>query len=63
MPVRAYLDAQGRFAHLADEEKDAIQAHVDARWEALTADAARSRETAAVDSAARGHEPGGDGYD
>jgi pyruvate/2-oxoacid:ferredoxin oxidoreductase beta subunit len=35
--VRDYLAAQGRFAHLGDAEIEAIQAHVDARWAALTA--------------------------
>ena len=34
-PVREFLETQGRFAHLSAEEIDAIQAHVDARWNAL----------------------------
>ena len=34
-PVREFLETQGRFAHLSPEEIDAIQAHVDARWNAL----------------------------
>jgi pyruvate/2-oxoacid:ferredoxin oxidoreductase beta subunit len=37
VPVRAFLDTQGRFAHLKPEQVDAIQAHVDERWEALLA--------------------------
>lgn len=32
-PVDAYLDRQGRFAHLADEEVAAIQAAVDDYWD------------------------------
>jgi len=35
VPVREYLQTQGRFAHLTDAELDAIQAHVDERWNAL----------------------------
>jgi len=31
-PVREYLEAQGRFRHLSDEQKDLIQAHVDEVW-------------------------------
>lgn len=37
VPVRDYMKAQGRFAHLKDEEIDAIQAKVDAEWKKLLA--------------------------
>jgi len=37
VPVRDFLETQGRFAHLTDERIETIQAHVDARWEALAA--------------------------
>jgi pyruvate ferredoxin oxidoreductase beta subunit len=36
VPVRTFLEAQGRCAHLAPEQVDAIQAHVDARWRSLS---------------------------
>jgi pyruvate/2-oxoacid:ferredoxin oxidoreductase beta subunit len=36
VPVRDFLQAQGRFAHLAPEQVDAIQSHVDERWQSLT---------------------------
>jgi 2-oxoisovalerate ferredoxin oxidoreductase beta subunit len=35
VPVREFLATQGRFAHLSPAEIDAIQAHVDERWELL----------------------------
>ena len=35
VPVRTFLEAQGRFGHLAAEQIDAIQAHVDERWDLL----------------------------
>jgi pyruvate/2-oxoacid:ferredoxin oxidoreductase beta subunit len=35
VPVGDYLAAQGRFGHLASEEVEAIQTHVDAHWELL----------------------------
>lgn len=35
--VSEYLGSQGRFSHLGSEQVDAIQAHVDARWETLVA--------------------------
>jgi pyruvate/2-oxoacid:ferredoxin oxidoreductase beta subunit len=35
VPVREFLATQGRFGHLSPDEIDAIQAHVDARWELL----------------------------
>jgi pyruvate/2-oxoacid:ferredoxin oxidoreductase beta subunit len=35
VPVREFLETQGRFSHLSPEQVDAIQAHVDARWDAL----------------------------
>jgi len=35
VPVRDFLEAQGRFAHLSADASDAIQAHVDERWELL----------------------------
>ena len=34
-PVREFLESQGRFAHLSSGEIDAIQAHVDERWNRL----------------------------
>ena len=37
VPVREFLETQGRFAHLTDEQIETIQGHVDARWEALAA--------------------------
>jgi 2-oxoisovalerate ferredoxin oxidoreductase beta subunit len=37
VPVRDFLETQGRFAHLTHERIETIQAHVDARWEALAA--------------------------
>jgi len=35
VPVRDFLETQGRFGHLAAAEIESIQAHVDARWELL----------------------------
>ncbi len=35
VPVREFLETQGRFSHLSAEEIDSIQAHVDARWNLL----------------------------
>ena len=35
VPVREFLATQGRFGHLSGEQIDAIQAHVDERWELL----------------------------
>lgn len=37
LPVSAFLEAQGRFSHLAPEEIERIQAHVDERWGLLEA--------------------------
>ena len=37
VPVREFLETQGRFAHLTHERIETIQTHVDARWEALEA--------------------------
>ena len=37
VPVREFLETQGRFAHLTDERIEAIQQHVDARWASLAA--------------------------
>ncbi len=37
VPVGDYLRTQGRFAGVTAEDVEAIQAHVDARWEALVA--------------------------
>jgi 2-oxoisovalerate ferredoxin oxidoreductase beta subunit len=34
-PVAPYLQRQGRFRHLTEEQTDCIQANVDARWKAL----------------------------
>jgi 2-oxoisovalerate ferredoxin oxidoreductase beta subunit len=36
VPVREFLETQGRFGHLTSDQVDAIQAHVDERWELLT---------------------------
>jgi len=35
VPVREFLETQGRFSHLSSQEIDAIQAHVDERWNLL----------------------------
>jgi pyruvate/2-oxoacid:ferredoxin oxidoreductase beta subunit len=35
VPVREFLETQGRFAYLTDEQIDTIQAHVDERWDLL----------------------------
>jgi len=35
VPVRQFLETQGRFDHLSCERIDSIQAHVDERWELL----------------------------
>jgi pyruvate/2-oxoacid:ferredoxin oxidoreductase beta subunit len=35
LPVRDYLEAQGRFAHLSPPHVDAIQTHVEERWDEL----------------------------
>jgi pyruvate/2-oxoacid:ferredoxin oxidoreductase beta subunit len=35
VPVREFLASQGRFDRLSPDEVDAIQAHVDERWELL----------------------------
>ena len=32
VPVREYLNTQGRFRHLSDEQKDLIQTHVEGMW-------------------------------
>jgi pyruvate/2-oxoacid:ferredoxin oxidoreductase beta subunit len=37
VPVAAFLETQGRFAHLSPAQIDSIQAHVDERWAALSA--------------------------
>jgi pyruvate/2-oxoacid:ferredoxin oxidoreductase beta subunit len=37
VPVRDFLEAQGRFAHLTDDDVAVIQTHVDERWERLAA--------------------------
>jgi pyruvate ferredoxin oxidoreductase beta subunit len=37
VPVREFLETQGRFGHLSDGDVARIQAHVDERWELLTA--------------------------
>ena len=42
LPVRDFLEAQGRFDHLSDEEIAAIQAHVDERFAGFDELAARS---------------------
>ena len=35
VPVRQFLETQGRFGHLAAEQVETIQAHVDERWNLL----------------------------
>ena len=37
LPVSEFLETQGRFSHLAAEEIDIIQSHVDERWNLLAA--------------------------
>ncbi len=44
VPVSEFLEAQGRFSHLSREEMDTIQAHVDERWDLLSALAAQRDE-------------------
>ena len=39
VPVADYLATQGVFGHLSPEQVETIQAHVDARWEQLEAQA------------------------
>jgi pyruvate/2-oxoacid:ferredoxin oxidoreductase beta subunit len=36
VPVREFLETQGRFGHLSSDEVDGIRAHVDERWELLS---------------------------
>jgi pyruvate/2-oxoacid:ferredoxin oxidoreductase beta subunit len=36
VPVREFLETQGRFSHLSAEQIDSIQSHVDERWSLLT---------------------------
>jgi pyruvate/2-oxoacid:ferredoxin oxidoreductase beta subunit len=54
VPVRDFLEVQGRFSHLTAEEIDSIQAHVDERWDRLvglessTGLPGRLRETAST---------------
>jgi pyruvate/2-oxoacid:ferredoxin oxidoreductase beta subunit len=43
VPVREFLETQGRFDHLSDEQIDSIQAHVDERWELLNGLESRAR--------------------
>lgn len=44
VPVRDYLGAQGRFAHLTPSQVETIQRHVDERWDALSALASTRKE-------------------
>ncbi|MDH4176435.1 MAG: thiamine pyrophosphate-dependent enzyme [Thermoleophilia bacterium] len=37
VPVREYLEAQGRFGHLSPDDVEAFQSHVDERWRQLVA--------------------------
>jgi pyruvate/2-oxoacid:ferredoxin oxidoreductase beta subunit len=37
VPVRAFLETQGRFGHLSSGQIETIQAHVDERWDRLLA--------------------------
>jgi 2-oxoisovalerate ferredoxin oxidoreductase beta subunit len=37
LPVREFLQTQGRFAHLSSEAVETIQCHVDERWQSLAA--------------------------
>jgi pyruvate/2-oxoacid:ferredoxin oxidoreductase beta subunit len=37
LSVREFLETQGRFAHLLPDAVEAIQSHVDARWDSLAA--------------------------
>jgi len=36
LPVREFLETQGRFSHLSSGEIESIQSHVDERWKLLT---------------------------
>jgi pyruvate ferredoxin oxidoreductase beta subunit len=36
VPVGEFLAAQGRFSHLSSEQIEAIQSHVDERWDLLS---------------------------
>jgi 2-oxoisovalerate ferredoxin oxidoreductase beta subunit len=47
VPVREFLETQGRFAHLSSVEIDRIQAHVDERWRLLEGLASRDPAPAA----------------
>jgi 2-oxoisovalerate ferredoxin oxidoreductase beta subunit len=40
VPVREFLESQGRFSHLTPEQVETIQRHVDERWERLAEPAA-----------------------
>ena len=42
VPVRDFLEAQGRFGHLSDEAIDVVQSHVDERWALLEGLAAQT---------------------
>jgi pyruvate ferredoxin oxidoreductase beta subunit len=45
VPVREFLEAQGRFSHLSEEEIEVIQSHVDERWERFAGLARREELT------------------
>jgi len=47
VPVREFLETQGRFAHLSPVDIDRIQAHVDERWRLLEGLASRDAAPAA----------------
>lgn len=42
LPVREFLETQGRFSHLSAHEVDAIQLHIDERWNLLAGLASQS---------------------
>jgi pyruvate/2-oxoacid:ferredoxin oxidoreductase beta subunit len=54
VPVREFLESQGRFAHLSPEDIDSIQAHVDARWDLLASLESQGAGTHGVEYAQRG---------
>ncbi len=45
VPVREFLETQGRFSHLSAEAIDVIQAHVDERWNLLAGLESHGQET------------------
>ena len=48
LPVREFLETQGRFGHLSAEDVELIQSHVDERWELLAGLESQSAEERSV---------------